>query len=169
MRLVDFLKNIQNTPTLDLTFSKITHRDRFIKAKLQEQFFITHSRDFLSRLNTILSCEALFDNELDLKFGDMIDKDGNYIDLKVGDEHTGAISRRSIEAFGDTTTDRHFYVCVNKDLSRIYVINARLLKEHTKVYRHDNDDDYIGELDYSKYPFTNKLERRIGHEDSSRT
>lgn len=159
MKLINYLKVLQNTPTMDQAFSKINHANRFTKAKMQEDFFIKHSRNLLARLNPLFCDGALFDNELDLKFGDMIDSEGNYIDLKVGDEYTGAITKRSIDAFGDTKNDRHFYVCINKSLSRIYIINAKQLKQHTKIYRNPNDDPYIGELEYSKYPFVIELEK----------
>ena len=77
---------------------------------------------------------------------------GNYYDLKVGDEYCGSIDKSSIYNFGDTSTDRHYYICVKKDWSKIYVINARELRDACKqkelYFMHGSKGDFLGEKCY---------------------
>ena len=159
-KIITLFNSLRKNTTFLQQFKNIKCKNKYRKAKQQEQLIINYSNGLFSRLNNEYN-SITFDSELDLKFGDMIDNNGNYYDLKVGEHYTGAINKRSIENFGNTTTNRHWYICTNLTLSKIYIINARELYqlhlENKLIYR-TGDDEYIGEKDYIKYPFTIKLE-----------
>lgn len=134
-------------------FKNINEDNPYLQAKKQEQLCIEYI-PHLNRLNNDYNDYKNFDSELDLKFGDFKDIYGNYWDLKVGDKSNdfcGSITKRSLKNFGDTKTDRHFYLCVNSDFNKFYIINARQLKFETfKLKKFKTNKEYLGELDYIK-------------------
>ena len=141
-------------------FINIKDNDPFRLAKKQEEFIIKNSNGFLNRLNNDYHNNKNFDYELDLKFGDFKDINGNYYDLKVGQgDYCGSINWDSLINFGDTKTNKHFYICVTNDFSRFYILNARKLKEKLikekkdikRKYNFLNKLDYIGEKTYKNY------------------
>lgn len=150
MTIEALCKKFKNDSSFRFIFSKIKDIEPTKCAKKQEAFIILQSNGYLYRLD---NDEEHFDRELDLKFGDFKDRNGNYYDLKVGTKFCGSIGLHSLENFGDTENDTHWYICVNPSFSRCYIINARELKERLQNKNFNNYDDikkkgYLGELDY---------------------
>lgn len=146
-RYIEFLRN--NEKFLSEWDSCFSIYDPFVRAKRQEDLFITYSNGFLWRVCN--NSGYAFDNELDLKFGDFRSVD-YFFDLKVGLEYTGAISRNSLENFGNTNNNNHFYICVNQAFDSCAIVNAKDLLDvvdedsyRTSSY---NDAQFLGELDY---------------------
>jgi len=143
----------KNDPSFRFVFSKIKDSETKHLAKKQEAFLILQANGFLYRLD---NDEAHFDKELDSKFGDFKDRNGCYYDLKVGTtKYCGSIGLDSLNHFGDTQTDKHWYICVNPTFSKCYIINARVLKEELDNKQFNNSEEiiekrYLGELDYKK-------------------
>ena len=142
-------------------FKYIKEEDPYFNAKLQEDYLISNSYSIFNRLNNDYNDQKNFDSELDLKFGDFKDIYGNYYDLKVGlfsedfknkKQLCGSITIDSLKEFGKTSYDRHYYICVNYDFSRCYIINARLLyNEYNKdIYNNRRYKDFLGETDYKE-------------------
>ena len=96
------------------------NKDKTIKqdiAKSQEALIILGSNDFFYDYN------RPYNSYLDLTTGDFHDVYDNYYDLKTGEsQYTGTIDMRSLSEFG--TTKNHFYICINSDFSKCYIIDA---------------------------------------------
>lgn len=138
--------------------------DTYKRAKEQEDFIISNSNSKLVKANE----DEKINHEKDLKFGDIKDKFENYYDLKVGKPYAGSITYKSIRFFGETYTDTHWYICTNTQLTKLYLINARLLfkmfvktKKNFLYWSKDKleaSDAWIGEKEYSNYPFVYEID-----------
>lgn len=151
------LKHLMHDEKFISCFENSYDDDTYIHAKKQEQCLIDYSDEYFKRLLPLSEkYSQLYDSELDRKFGDFIDDYGNYFDLKTGtggvNNYCGAINRDSLKDFGNTSSDRHWYLCSNDDFSKIYVINARKLFYEAKIkklkFRKGKADYFLGELDY---------------------
>lgn len=146
MNIKELCLKYRNDPDFIKSLNSIKDKDPFRLAKKQEDLFIRKSNGFLDRLNNDYFNNKNFDSELDLKFGDFKDVNGNYYDLKVGlTELCGSIDFRSLKYFGDTNTDKHIYLCVTKDLSRCYTLDAKILKEKVEIKFNKSIDQLIEE------------------------
>ena len=144
-----------NDPNFIKELNSIKDSDSYRLAKKQENLFIKYSEGFLDRLNNEYFNNKQFDSELDRKFGDFKGKDNNYYDLKVGlTELCGSIGLDSLRDFGDTKTNRHKYVCINKDLSNFYIIDAKELKEKVEEKIGKSIDKLIEEKEKEGSNFT---------------
>lgn len=149
-QIKEVLSNLKQNDQFIQQFKSINSTDKFIKAKLQEDLIARYSNGLLYALQETYDSK-IYDSELDLKFGDLRDIYGNYYDLKIGESiFCGAISKRSLENFGNTKTDRHWYICVDNNFSHGYIINARKLLLNHIPYRKDikTGKEFLGELDY---------------------
>lgn len=152
-QVVEHLKELFKDPYVKKHFELINDPNRYVQAKLQEQFLIENSNGFFisNSLNDYKS--PTFDAELDLKFGDFMDIYGNYYDLKTGETYAGSINLSSVNAFGDTKSNRHWYICTNRTLNKLYIINARTLHVNQNSLcwqRSSKNNLYIGEKQYQK-------------------
>lgn len=151
-KLKNELKKLKTNKNFLFEWNNIHESDVFKLAKKQEALLLKYiSFLFAFKGN---ENEDTFDNELDLKFGDFRDSRCFY-DLKVGQgKYLGAISKRSLENFGNTENNNHFYICINADFSKIVIINANKLLKIVKDsdYRIDNvtGEKYLGEIDFRK-------------------
>lgn len=152
-QIINKLCEIFKDENLKEHFASIQDSDSYILAKKQEQFLIDNSAGLFERLRFTFNTDT-FDSELDKKFGDFTDIFGNYYDLKVGDQYAGSIGESSVDEFGGgTSTDRHYYICTNRSLSKLYVINARKLYQNKNLFDWQNSEDerYIGEKHYKNH------------------
>ena len=127
--------------------------DRTRLAELQEKCVVDASENFFIIFNDKSSPD--YSTKIDLAYGDFKDSNDIFYDLKVSyRDATCVIQQNSLYTFG--VNPNHWYICTDKDFSRVYIINAHILRDELFIKntikwrksKYPNGENYIDECDY---------------------